>query len=88
MEAVIDDLRATEIGENVAMSSAGDAETATFAGLASHESGDTVPFYEVEGQVLALWDQLNELKLEQALLQAPLTSSSGACARLVIYSTS
>ena len=87
MEAVIDGLGATEISENVAMSSAGDAETA-FAGLAAHESGDTVPFYEIEGQVLALWDQLNELKLEQALLQAPLTSSSGACARFVIYSTS
>ena len=87
MEAVIDGLRATEISGNVAMSSAGNAETA-FAGLAAHESGDTVPFYEVEGQVLALWDQLNELKLEQALLQASLISSSGACARLVIYSTS
>lgn len=87
MEAVIDGLRATEIDERVAMSSAGDAETA-FAGLATYESGDTVPFYEIEGQVLALWDQLNELKLEQALLQASPTSSSGACARLVIYSTS
>ena len=87
MEAVIRGLGATEISENVAMSFPGDAETA-FAGLAAHESGDTVPFYEIEGQVLALWDQLNELKLEQALLQAPLPSSSGACARLVIYSTS
>ena len=87
MEAVIRGLGATEISEKVAMSSDEDAETA-FAGLAAHESGDTVPFYEIEGQVLALWDQLNELKLEQALLQAPLPSSSGACARLVIYSTS
>ena len=87
MEAVIDGLRATEISENVAMSSAGNAETA-FTGLAAHESGDTVPFYAVEGQVLALWDQLNELKLEQALLHASLTSSSGGYARLVIYSTS
>ena len=87
MEAVIDGLGATEISEKVAMSSAGDAETA-FAGLAAHESGDTVPFYEIEGQVLALWDQLNELKLEQALLQALLSSSPGACARLVIYSIS
>ena len=87
MEAVIDGLRATGISENVAMSFAGNTEIA-FAGLAAHESGDTVPFYEVEGQVMALWDQLNELKLEQALLQASLTSSSGACGRLVIYSTS
>ena len=87
METVIDGLRATEISENVAMSFEGDPATA-FAGLATHESGDTVPFYELEGQVLALWDQLNELKLEQALLEAPLISSSGACARLVIYDTS
>ncbi len=87
MGALIDGLGATEISDNVAMSSAGETETA-FAGLAAHESSDTLPFYEIEGQVLALWDQLNELKLEQALLQASLTSSSGACARLVIYSAS
>ena len=87
MEGLIDGLGATKISENVAMSSAGSTETA-LAGLAAHESGDTLPFYEIEGQVLALWDQLNELKLEQALLQASLTSSSGACARLVVYSTS
>ena len=87
MEAVIDGLSATGISENAAMSTATNAETA-FAGLAAHESGDTVPFYEVEGQVLALWDQLNELKLEQALLQAQSSSSSGACARLADYSTS
>ena len=85
MEAVIDGLSATAISENPAMSTA--TETA-FAGLAAHESGDTVPFYEAEGQVLALWDQLNELKLEQAILQAPSSSSSGACARLADYSTS
>ena len=87
MEAVIRGLGATEISEKVVMYPEGDAGSA-FAGLAAHESGDTVPFYEIEGQVLELWDQLNELKLEQALLQAPLILSSGACARLVKYGTS
>ena len=77
MEAVIDGLSATEISEDTVMSTATNAETA-FAGLAAHESGDAVPFYEAEGQVLALWDQLNELKLEQALLHAPSSSSTGA----------
>ncbi|KAL2046359.1 hypothetical protein N7G274_001806 [Stereocaulon virgatum] len=56
------------------MSSATDA---AFADLATHESGDTLPFYEAEGQLLALWDQLNELKLEQALLEAQNTMSGG-----------
>ncbi len=42
----------------------------TFAGLAAHKSGDALPFYELEGQILELWDQLNELKLEKALLEA------------------
>ncbi|KAK4694324.1 hypothetical protein P7C71_g3242, partial [Lecanoromycetidae sp. Uapishka_2] len=45
-----------------------------FAKFAAHESGDTLPFYEIEGQILALWDQLNELKLEQSLLEARVTS--------------
>ena len=49
------------------MSSATDA---AFAAYAAHESGDVLPFYELEGQVLALWDQLNELKLEKALLES------------------
>ena len=40
-----------------------------FACIAADEPGDTVPFYEIEGQVLALWDQLNELNLEKTLLE-------------------
>ena len=86
MEALIEGFGTTELGENTAMSSSEDSDTA-FAEYGTHKSGDTLAFYEIEGQVLALWNQLNELKLEQALLQAQLTSSSGACAGLVIYST-
>ena len=58
-----------------------------FAEFAVHESGDTLCFYEVEGQVLALWDQLNELRLEQALLEAQITSSSGAFVMPKFYNT-
>lgn len=43
---------------------------AAFAELAAHKSGDAIPFYEVEGQILELWDQLNELMLGKALLEA------------------
>ena len=49
------------------MSSSTDA---AFAELAAHKPGDTIPFYELEGQVLELWDQLNELTLERATLEA------------------
>ena len=72
MEELVLDLGVTKISENTAMSSASDA---TFAEFAAHGSGDTLSFYEVEGQVIALWDQLNELKLEQAVLEAQVSSS-------------
>ena len=48
------------------MSSSTDA---AFAELAAHKTGDAIPFYEIEGQILELWDQLNELILEKALLE-------------------
>lgn len=51
---------------------------AAFADFAASESGDTSPFYQVEGQILELWDQLNELKLEKAILEAQMSSQSGA----------
>ena len=41
-----------------------------YAQYAEDKPGDTVPFYETEGRLLALWDQLNEMKLEIAVLQA------------------
>ena len=49
------------------MSSSTDA---AFAELAAHKLGDVIPFYELEGQVLELWDQLSELTLERAILEA------------------
>ena len=49
------------------MSSSTDA---AFAELAAHKPSDTIPFYELEGQILELWDQLNELTLERAILEA------------------
>lgn len=49
------------------MSSSTDA---AFADLARYKSGDALPFYELEGQILELWDQLNELRLEKALLES------------------
>jgi hypothetical protein len=72
MEGLVVGLGATKISEDVIMSSATDA---AFADFATHKTGDTLPFYEAEGQVLTLWDQLNELKLEQALLEARNTTS-------------
>lgn len=45
-----------------------------FVNFAASDLGDTTAFYQAEGQILALWDQLNELKLEQALLEAQTTS--------------
>ena len=53
-------------------------DDAVFAAIAIHESGDTLQFYEAEGQVLALWDQLNDIKLEQALHRVQAISLSGA----------
>lgn len=56
------------------MSSSTDA---AFASFAAQKSGDALPFYEIEGQILELWDQLNELRLEKALLEAQGTVPSG-----------
>ena len=38
-----------------------------FAGFAVDESRDVLSFYDVERQILALYDHLNDLKLEIAL---------------------
>lgn len=43
---------------------------AAFADLAAYRSGDALPFYEIEGQILELWDQLNEMRLEKGLLES------------------
>ena len=44
-------------------------QQAGWAKYAEDEPGDTLPFYEVEGKILALWDQLNELKTELAIAE-------------------
>lgn len=54
---------------------------AAFAGPAAHQSGDTIPFYEIEGQILELWDQLDELRLEKTLLEAQSTAPLGESVR-------
>ncbi len=57
-------------------SSLGDNEISTsehataFAEFAVNESRDVLSFYDVEAQILALYDHLNDLKLEIALLEA------------------
>ena len=38
--------------------------------IANHQRNDIQPFYELEGKILGLWDQLNELKLEIAVFEA------------------
>ena len=50
-----------------------------FAEFAVNESRDVLSFYEVEAQILALYDHLNDLKLEIALSEARdrLPSSKG-----------
>lgn len=63
------------------------SNNATLAVFATQESEDTLPFYEVEGRVLALWDQLKELKLEEALLEAQLTLPLGALVASDIFNT-
>lgn len=61
--------------------------TNEFASFAADEPSDTLTFYTLEAQLLALWDQLNELKLEKALLQAQLQiePSPGKCSNTPCY---
>lgn len=48
-----------------------------FADLAAYRPSDTIQFYEAEGKVLELWDQLDEHALERALLEAQTQFQSG-----------
>lgn len=59
------------------MSASKDHPLEDFADLAAYRPGDTIQFYEAEGKVLELWDQLNELALERALLEAQTQLQSG-----------
>ena len=65
----------TQFSDTTSMSMFNDA---VFADYAEHDSGDTLPFYEAEGQILSLWDQLNELKLEQCLYEVQPGLTAGA----------
>ena len=67
MKVIADDLEKPIRTDDVSMSSFTDA---AFAELAAHKPGDAIPFYEIEGHILELWDQLNELTLEKSLLEA------------------
>lgn len=80
MEGLTTAVKRTDLNDRTRMSN-----EVVFADYAAHESGDTLPFYEVEGQILALWDQLNELKLEKALLETRTTLSSGALFNNEVY---
>ena len=44
-------------------------QVTAFAEFAENESRDVLSFYEVEAQILALYDHLNEINLEIALLE-------------------
>lgn len=52
-------------------------EQADFAKYAEEQPGDTLPFYEVEGKILALWDQLNELKIELSIAENSAPETTG-----------
>ena len=51
---------------------------AAFADYANHELVDTVSLYEIESQILCLYDQLIELRLERAILDSQIELPSGA----------
>lgn len=53
-----------------------------FASFAADRPGDILPFYETEAKILALWDQLNDLKLEIALQEAQNNPDSGMKKRI------
>jgi len=40
-----------------------------YSAFATDEQSDALPFYEAEGQLLALWDRLQEQNLEKAILE-------------------
>lgn len=51
---------------------------AAFADYANHELVDTLSLYEIESQILCLYDQLIELRLERAIIDSQIESPSGA----------
>lgn len=51
---------------------------AAFLDYAKHESVDSLSLYEIESEILCLYDQLIELRLERAILETQLELPSGA----------
>lgn len=49
-----------------------------FVDHANHELVDSLSLYEIESQILCLYDQLIELRLERAILETQLELPSGA----------
>ena len=53
------------------------ADDSAYVHLAKQTSRDNLSLYKAESQVLALYDQLVELRLEKALIEAQLETPSG-----------
>ena len=58
---------------------------AAFLDYAKNESVDNLSLYEIEREILCLYDQLIELKLERAILDAQRQLSTGARPRHASY---
>lgn len=52
-------------------------DDSAYVDLAEQTSHDNLLLYKAESQALALYDQLVELRLEKAILEAQLQTSSG-----------
>lgn len=52
-------------------------DDSAYVDLAQQTSRDNLFLYEAESQVLALYDQLAELRLEKAVIEAQLETPSG-----------
>lgn len=53
------------------------ADDSAYVHLAKQTSRDNLSLYQAESQALALYDQLVELRLEKALIEAQLETPSG-----------
>ena len=63
------------------MPSANDDSLTGFEHLVEHKPGATVQFYEAEGRVLELWDELQELQLRRALFEAAQSNANAGTLR-------
>lgn len=81
MAAVSNDIGNLQIDPEIPSESSTDND---FASFAADQPGDTLLFYEIEAKILALWDQLNGLKLEIALQEAQNNPESGMKSKCAI----